>query len=101
MVGNEKLPARHALALSRLGHRRSQRTLERDDHSTEHSSARSLRRRKAKLKKTVRDGDPKKTDQQEHARSDRPKEDKFKPAPQPSSGRVQQGSDNALVGVGE
>ena len=33
------------------------------------------------LKKTVRDGDPKKTDQQEHARSDRLKEDKFKPAP--------------------
>ena len=33
------------------------------------------------LKKTVRDGDQKKTDQQEHARSDRLKEDKFKPAP--------------------
>ncbi|MDP1899434.1 MAG: hypothetical protein Q8K96_03130, partial [Rubrivivax sp.] len=36
---------------------------------------------KAELKKTVRDGDPKNTDQQEHARSDRLKEDKFKPAP--------------------
>jgi hypothetical protein len=32
-------------------------------------------------KKTVRDRDPKKTDQEEHARSDRQKEDKFKPAP--------------------
>jgi len=42
---------------------------------------RVCRRQEAELKKTVRDGDPKKTDQQEHARSDRLKEDKFKPAP--------------------
>ena len=75
MVGDEKLPARHALALSRLGHRRSlTNPLSATTTPTERSSARSL-------KKTVRDGDPKKTDQEEHARSDRLKEDKFKPAP--------------------
>lgn len=38
------------------------------------------RRCQAELKKTVRDSDPKKTDQEEHARSHRLKEDKFKPA---------------------
>jgi hypothetical protein len=38
------------------------------------------------LKKTVRDSDPKNTDQQEHARSDRLKEDKFKPAPAADTG---------------
>jgi hypothetical protein len=33
MVGDEKFPARHALALSRLGHRRSpNEPVERDDH---------------------------------------------------------------------
>jgi hypothetical protein len=74
-VGDEKLPARHALALSRLGHRRSPTNLwSATTTSTEHSSAQSL-------KKTGRDGDPKKTDQQDNARSDRLEEDKFKPAP--------------------
>ena len=41
---------------------------------------------KAELKKTVRDGDPKKTHQEEHARSGRLQEDKFKPAPTGSNG---------------
>ncbi|MFM8756190.1 MAG: hypothetical protein ACKODU_04085, partial [Limnohabitans sp.] len=38
------------------------------------------RRRSEQPKKTVRDGDQNKTDREEHARSDRLKEDKFTPA---------------------
>jgi hypothetical protein len=45
MVGDEKLPARHALALSRLGHRRS-RTNPSSETTipTERTSARSLKK---------------------------------------------------------
>jgi len=45
MVGDEKLPARHALALSRLGHRRSPTNpSSATTTSTEHSSDRSLKK---------------------------------------------------------
>jgi hypothetical protein len=45
MVGDEKLPARHALALSRLGHRRSPTNPSSvTTTSTEHSSAQSLKK---------------------------------------------------------
>jgi hypothetical protein len=45
MVGDEELPARHALALSRLGHRRSPTNpSSATTTSTEHSSARSLKK---------------------------------------------------------
>ena len=45
MVGEEKLPARHALALSRLGHRRSPTNpSSATTTSTEHSSDRSLKK---------------------------------------------------------
>ena len=48
MVGDEKLPARHALALSRLGHRRSPTNPTNPSSATttptEHSSARSLKK---------------------------------------------------------
>jgi len=45
MVGDEKLPARHALALSRLGHRRSPTNpSSATTTSTEHLSARSLKK---------------------------------------------------------
>jgi hypothetical protein len=45
MVGDEKLPARHALALSRLGHRRSPTNPSSATTTpTERSSARSLKK---------------------------------------------------------
>jgi len=45
MVGDEKQPARHALALSRHGHRRSPTNpSSATTTSTEHSSARSLKK---------------------------------------------------------
>jgi hypothetical protein len=45
MVGNEKQPARRALALSRLGHRRSPTNpSSATTTSTEHSSAKSLKK---------------------------------------------------------
>jgi hypothetical protein len=45
VVGDEKLPARHALALSRLGHRRSPTNLSSATTTlTEHSSVRSLKK---------------------------------------------------------
>jgi hypothetical protein len=45
MVGDEKLPARRALALSRLGHRRSPTNpSSATTTSTEHSSAKSLKK---------------------------------------------------------
>jgi len=63
--------------------------VERDDHPDRTLvGSESEEDGKAKLKKTVRDGDPKKTDQEEHARSDRLKEDKFKPAPTEKAGSV-------------
>ena len=56
--------------------------VERDDHPDRTLvGSESEEDGKAELKKTVRDGDPKKTDQEEHARSGRLKEDTFKPAP--------------------
>jgi hypothetical protein len=46
MVGEEKLPARHALALSRLGHRRSPTNpSSATTTSSEHSSAQSLKKK--------------------------------------------------------
>jgi hypothetical protein len=48
MVGNEKLPARHALALSRLGHRRSPTNPpSATTTSTEQSSAQSLKKKES------------------------------------------------------
>jgi len=48
MVGDEKLPARHALALSRLGHRRSPTNPSSATiTATEHSLVRSLKKTKS------------------------------------------------------